>query len=136
MPEIADSEAKIISVADKGGYFLKRVVFESLKGMFVTANLYLPKSDKPVPAVLTACGHNRKGKGAEAYVNVCVSLVKKGIAAFIFDPSDQGERLGFYDEKTGKETVEWGVFAHSHANIKFLLPVSYTHLTLPTIRLV
>lgn len=121
MPEIADSEAKIISVADKGGYFLKRVVFESLKGMFVTANLYLPKSDKPVPAVLTACGHNRKGKGAEAYVNVCVSLVKKGIAAFIFDPSDQGERLGFYDEKTGKETVEWGVFAHSHANIKFLL---------------
>mgnify|MGYP001661743832 FL=1 len=121
MPEIADSDAEIVSVIDKGGYLLKKVIFESISGMFVTANLYLPKSDKPVPGVVVACGHNRKGKGAQAYINVCVSLVKKGIAAFIFDPSDQGERLGFYDEKTGKETVEWGVFAHSHANVQFLL---------------
>ena len=62
MPEIADSDAEIVSVIDKGGYLLKKVIFES-SGMFVTANLYLPKSDKPVPGVVVACGHNRKGKG-------------------------------------------------------------------------
>ncbi len=77
-------------------YQVENVYFESMPGVFVTGNFYLPANPKfasPYPAVVVTCGHSVNGKGAKGYQHACVQLAKAGIAAFIYDPYEQGERL-------------------------------------------
>ena len=56
--------AKVTGTVDRPGYQIQKVVYESRPGFFVTANLYIPASNrKSYPAVLFQCGHAQAGKG-------------------------------------------------------------------------
>ncbi|MBN1909833.1 MAG: acetylxylan esterase [Pirellulales bacterium] len=83
-------------------YKIEKVIFESRPGFHVTANLYLPTDvQKRVPGVLVPCGHSANGKAAEAYQKASILLAKNGMAALIFDPVSQGERLQMFDSPAG-----------------------------------
>jgi len=83
-------------------YRLEKIIYESQPGFFVTALLYLPLSDPPYPGVLVICGHSETGKSA--YQEICVSLVRNGMAALCPDPIGQGERKQILD-KDGRGLV-------------------------------
>ncbi|CAK4863939.1 unnamed protein product, partial [Aphanomyces euteiches] len=89
-------------------YTIRKVVFQSLPGIYVTANLYVPKGDgRPYPAVLFTCGHIEAGKAAPIYQKVCIELVRNGMVVLAIDPVSQGERMQGYDPVIGRTHVRW-----------------------------
>ena len=84
--------ARTVAAYRRDGYSIEKVVFESMPGVYVTANLFLPASAGPHPAVVMSCGHSREGKDYPVYLRACVIAVKRGFAALMFDPHHQGER--------------------------------------------
>lgn len=110
---------RITGVHEFGCYTLKTLLFESVPGYFVTADLYLPSPmDSPVPAVLHLCGHNSDGKSCTNGVSLDVGFAANGIAVLNIDPVCQGERYQHFMENEldicgahnvlGKELVLFG----------------------------
>ena len=83
---------QVVAKADRGDYRIEKVIFESQPKHFVTAILYLPKSDPPYPGVLVPCGHSANGKAMTAYQLASILLARSGCAALCYDPIGQGER--------------------------------------------
>ncbi len=88
--------AKVLRKHDKDGYTIEEVIFESRPGIHVTALLFLPdpaKFQTPYPGVIVTCGHSGNGKAFAGYQRTSLLLAKAGMAALIYDPFDQGERI-------------------------------------------
>lgn len=100
--------ASCMGILDRGEYEIRKIVYASLPGVYVTANLYVPKAGEgPYPAVVFACGHTEAGKAVPAYQKVCIELVRNGIIALAVDPISQGERSQSYDRAAGRPLVRW-----------------------------
>jgi dienelactone hydrolase len=114
--------ARITNSVARDGYRIDGLVFESLPGLFVTANLYVPAGgSQPFPAVLGTAGHSDVGKAADTYQPVWVNLARRGVMVLAYDPPAQGERFEDYDRQTRKARVGTGTRAHSHAGQQCLL---------------
>jgi len=102
-------------VLDRGDYRIEKIVYESLPGFYVPANVYVPaRGSGPFPAVLLPVGHSANGKAGSRVV--ATGLVLKGFIALAYDPIGQGERLQYYDAARGKSAVGGPTAEHSHAN--------------------
>ncbi len=120
-PEKTPLNARTTGVVERDTYKIEKVIFESRPNFPVTANLYLPKTDKRVPGVVGSCGHSENGKAAEAYQSFAQGLARQGYACLIFDPIGQGERLQ-YPKENGKSAYGAGVQEHLHGgNQQFLV---------------
>ena len=98
-PQRTAVNARTIKRLELDGYAIELVIFESLPGLLVTANVYVPANlQDRAPAVLVACGHSENGKAAEPYRRVCTSLALKGYVVLIYDPIGQGERYMYLDD--------------------------------------
>ena len=54
---------KKVGTIQMDGYRIEKLYYESLPGLYVPANLYIPDNiTKPVPAILYQCGHSRTQK--------------------------------------------------------------------------
>ena len=75
------------------GYTVRNIYFQTLPGIFATANLYVPDGKGPFPAVINMLGHWTKGKldstGPQA---VGHSLAVNGYICLTIDPWGAGER--------------------------------------------
>ncbi len=111
LPQRTPLNAKVVEKRDRDGYRIEKVIYESQPKLFVTAILYLPKTEPPYPGVLVPCGHSGNGKACEAYQSACILLARNGLAALCYDPIEQGERYQLLDEK-GKPRVG-GTTGHS-----------------------
>jgi len=96
-PERTPLNGKVVGTEQRDGYRVEKVIYESRPNHHVTANLYLPAGKGPHPGVIVPCGHSTNGKASEAYQRVCILLAKNGIAALIYDPIGQGERVQLLD---------------------------------------
>ena len=95
---------RITGVLERTGYRIEKLIYESLPGNFVTANLYVPTTHAgPFPAVLGAAGHAmQEGKAAPVYQSAFVSLALRGYVVLAYDPPGQGERFEHHDPVTGE----------------------------------
>ena len=94
-PEKTPLNARMVQSYARQGYRIEKVIFESVPGLHVTANLFIPddpKYDAPYPAVVMSCGHADKGKDCPTYLHACVLAARAGLVALMFDPVGQGER--------------------------------------------
>lgn len=103
-------------------YRIDRLIYHSLPGVPVTANLYRPASAakrSPGPAVLLVCGHAESAKAYGPYQAVCARLTAVGISVLSIDPFGQGERFGYLDADApaGPPQVAWGTTEHTYAGI-------------------
>ena len=58
-----DLNVQVTGSIKQNGYHIEKLYYESLPGLYVTANLYIPdKIRKPVPAILYLCGHAQDQK--------------------------------------------------------------------------
>jgi len=75
------------------GYTVRNIYFQTLPGIYATANLYIPDGKGPFPAVINMLGHWTKGKidstGPQA---VGHSLAVNGYICLTIDPWGAGER--------------------------------------------
>lgn len=84
---------RVLGILDRGTHTIERVVFESLPGLLVTANVYVPKNlSGPAPGVLVASGHWENPKTCDSHRILCATLATKGYVVIIYDPIGQGER--------------------------------------------
>lgn len=91
-PERSPLNARTTKTIDADGFRIECVIFDSQPGHRITANLYLPTSDQPVPGVVVSSGHSRTGKTADYNQRFGIMMARQGIAALCFDPIGQGER--------------------------------------------
>src|SRR5499426_1898104 len=89
---------------------IEKVIFESLPGLFITANLYRPDRPGRYPAVLFPLGHWDEGKVAAQLM--AANLAAKGFVVLAFDPIGQGERQQAYDRRLGRSLVGGSVNQH------------------------
>ncbi len=70
LPARSPLDAKITGKLDHEKFTVENIVFESRPGLYVTANLYLPKNAKEkAPAILYVCGHGKEKKDGVSYGN-------------------------------------------------------------------
>lgn len=105
---------------DRGDYRIEKIVYESLPGFYVPANVYVPaRGQGPFPAVLMPVGHGVDGKAGSR--QIAVGLATKGFIALAYDPLGQGERVQYYDPDLRESKVGGPTAEHSHANGHALL---------------
>lgn len=126
-PERTPLDAQIVGRLEGEGYRVEKLIFESRPHHRVTANLYLPRTEPPYPAVLVPCGHSHNGKAAGQYQRISILLAKHGLAALCYDPISQGERyqmLDFDKEHTHFTTAQW--LEVPHPRVQFVCTIEHT----------
>ena len=112
--------AQLTGTLPRDGYKIEKLILETQKNVFVTANMYIPDGlQGKTGAVLFVCGHAEPAKAFVEYQNVCINLAKAGLVALAIDPIGQGERFS-YIEKDGTQSVRWGCPEHDHVGFQSL----------------
>jgi cephalosporin-C deacetylase-like acetyl esterase len=84
---------KITGTIKKDGYRIEKLYYESLPGLYVRANLYIPDSIKsPRPAILYVSGHSRNAK--EDYQDHPRKFAQLGFVSIILETIQFGEVIG------------------------------------------
>ncbi len=105
--------ARVTGKIQAAGYVIEKVIYESLPGYFVTANLYRPSRPGRYPGVLLQAGHTQEGKAEPQ--RLAANLALKGFVSLAFDPAGQGEREQTYDPQLKAPAAGWSVNEHIHA---------------------
>src|SRR6266699_655687 len=100
-------------------YTIEKVIFESLPGYFVTANLYRPNQSGRYPGILLQSGHTQEGKPEGQ--RLAANLALKGFVVLAFDPVGQGEREQTYDPRVDRSLAGWSVPEHIQAGAQSVL---------------
>ena len=98
VPERTALNARITGSFERQGYRVDKVIYESQPGLFISANVYIPKNGSgPFPGVLFQSGHYEEAKANPNYQRCCQGLAQLGFVVLAFDPMGQGERIGYPD---------------------------------------
>jgi len=115
-------EAVCTGNLNRGDFTIEKIVYQSLPGFYVTANLYLPQSlTGKGPTVLLVCGHSEAGKADPRYQAVCVDLVQNGFVVLAMDPPGQGERFQYFDPETHRRNIGGCTTEHSYAGLQYIV---------------
>src|SRR5258708_2473893 len=111
--------ARITGRLNQPGYAIEKILWQSLPGLYVTANLYRPDKPGRFPAVLLPLGHWEYGK--PAVQTMAGNLALKGFIVLAYDPLGQGERLQAYDRRLGASLLGGSTSQHFMAGAKEVL---------------
>lgn len=84
------------AVHERDGFSIHNIAFQTLPGVYATANLYRPAGGGPWPAVLVMMGHWNEGKLAGQPIGEI--LARNGYVAMVIDPWGAGERSSYEGE--------------------------------------
>lgn len=115
LPERTDLKVTVTGRVEQPEFVVEKLHFQSLPGLYVTANLYLPRHvSQPVPAVLYVCGHatiRRDGiaYGSKAsYQHHPAWFARNGFVCLILDTLQFGEIEGLH-HGTYREGLWWWI---------------------------
>jgi len=97
LPERTPLNPQVVGRLEGEGYRVEKILLETRPQFHLSANLYLPTSPGPWPAVLVPCGHSHEGKAVGQYQRISILLARHGMAAICYDPVGQGERYQILD---------------------------------------
>ncbi len=90
--EHVDLQPRIMDTLHRDGYRVEKLMFQTLPGVWMTANAYVPETAGLRPAVLCVHGH-WKGAKQDPHVQArCIGLVKLGFFVLAVDAMGAGER--------------------------------------------
>ncbi|HYM05606.1 MAG TPA: acetylxylan esterase [Terriglobales bacterium] len=110
---------RITGRIQSANYTIEKVIFESLPGFYVTANLYRPNQPGRYPGILLQAGHTQEGKPEGQ--RLAANLALKGFVVLAFDPVGQGEREQTYDPQVDRPLAGWSVPEHIQAGAQSIL---------------
>lgn len=101
LPERTDLKPVKTGEVKGEGYVIEKLHFQSLPGLYVTANFYRPeKVEKPLPAILYVCGHANMMKDGVSFGNKAgyhhhgVWFARHGYVCLMIDTLQLGEIRG------------------------------------------
>jgi hypothetical protein len=115
----APLKAQVTGAHAGDGFRLENVIYESLPGYRVTANVYIPAGKGPFPAVVISPGHAPSGKASD--YPFAVSFARAGFVVLSYDIVGEGERLQTYDPDLNASRLERPTGEHSLAAYQSLL---------------
>jgi cephalosporin-C deacetylase-like acetyl esterase len=128
-PERSPLKTRLIVQLPHEGYRIDSLTYESIPGVVVTANLYVPgDSDGPYPAVICIPPYTVQGKANAECQRLCQLLARRGIASLVIDLPGMGERLEFYDS-TLRRSFTGKLVAAEHAHLGNVLLLTGHNLT-------
>lgn len=102
-PERTDLKATITGRLEQPDFIVEKLHFQSLSGLYVTANLYLPrKIEGKIPAILYVCGHSVVKEGGismgnkTGYQHHGAWFARHGYACLLIDTIQLGELEGLH----------------------------------------
>ena len=107
-------EKQVTGTVEHEGVVVEKLHFQSLPGLYVTANLYLPKEHEgKLPAILYLCGHGRVEKNGVSYGNKVhyqhhgIGFAKHGFACLVVDTVQLGEIGGLHHGTHNLKLWDW-----------------------------
>jgi dienelactone hydrolase len=114
MPEKTDLKTTKTGELKHEGVIVEKLHFQSMPGLYVTANLYLPeKVEKPLPTILYVCGHANVVKDGVSLGNKAgyehhgMWFAKHGYVCLIIDTVQLGEIRGEHHGTYSKNRWWW-----------------------------
>jgi dienelactone hydrolase len=103
LPEKTELKPVITGTVEHEEFIVENIHYQSKPGLYVTANLYIPKSlEKPAPAILYVCGHGAVKKNDISYGNKvryqhhAAWFARHGYVCLILDTLQLGEIEGIH----------------------------------------
>lgn len=125
LPARGDLKATVTGKVEKEDFVVENIHFQSLPGLYVTANLYLPKQiDKPVPTVLYLSGHGPVIRDGVSYGNKVtyqhhgIWFARHGYACLVLDSLQLGEILGLHHGTYREGMWWWNARGYSPAGVE------------------
>jgi cephalosporin-C deacetylase-like acetyl esterase len=113
VPAKTDLKPVITGRVEHESFTVEKLQFQSMPGLYVTANLYLPKHlTKPAPAVLYVCGHARIVTNGVSFGNKVgyqqhgAWFARNGYVCLLIDTLQLGEIEGLH-HGTYREAMWW-----------------------------
>jgi len=108
---------KITGTIQREGYRIENLYYESLPGLYVPANLYIPDNIKePVPAILYVCGHSRTQK--VHYQTHPAKFAQLGFVCLIIETIQYGEVLGQHHGCYARGWFNWYSRGYNPAGVE------------------
>ncbi len=99
LPEKTPLKATVTGKLERGDLVVEKLHFQSKPGLYVTANLYRPKTiEGKLPAVVYVCGHSGKGRDGNktAFQDHGMWFAANGYICIILDTLQLGEIPGIH----------------------------------------
>jgi hypothetical protein len=125
LPARTDLKPVVTGTIDRDQFTIEKLHFQSVPGLYVTANLYVPKKAKfPAPAVLYVCGHSPTvidgtSYGTKvAYQHHPAWLAEHGYVCLIVDTLESGEILGEHHGTYNRGMWWWQTLGYTPAGVE------------------
>ncbi|MBI3416142.1 MAG: acetylxylan esterase [Verrucomicrobia bacterium] len=120
LPPRTALKPQITGTLDRPAYRIEKVVFQSLPGLYVTGNFYVPKAAAtPVPAILYLCGHSPGPLGAKVhYQDRAQWFAAHGYAVLILDTLEFGEVAGIHHGTHNLNMWHWLSLGYTPAGVE------------------
>ncbi len=124
-PERTPLHATITGEIEQPDFVVKNLHYQALPGLYVTANLYLPKQiEKPCPAILYVCGHARVHANGVSYGNKVgyhhhgIWYARNGYVCLTIDTIQLGEFQGVHHGTHNKGWWWWNSRGYTPAGVE------------------
>ncbi|MCP4172267.1 MAG: prolyl oligopeptidase family serine peptidase [Fuerstiella sp.] len=125
LPPQTPLNPKQTGVVEENEFRVEKLHFESMPGLYVTANLYLPaKIDKALPTVLYVCGHARVKEGDVSFGNKTgyqhhgAWFARNGYACLTIDTVQLGEIEGVHHGTYRYDRWWWNARGYTPAGVE------------------
>lgn len=122
LPPRTPLRVRITGEFERDRYRVENIVFESMPGLYVTGNLYLPKSVDAGgrwPAILYVSGHSPGPFGAKVdYQRHGIWFAQNGFAAFLLDTIEFGEIPGIHHGTHNLQMWHWLSLGYTPAGVE------------------
>lgn len=123
VPERTPLKAQVTGTLERDSFKVEKIHFQSLPGLYVTGNLYLPRVIAPgtkLPSVLYVCGHAGKGRDGNktAFQQHGMWFATHGFACLIIDTLQLGEIAGIHHGTYNRDRWWWHSAGYTSAGVE------------------
>jgi hypothetical protein len=125
LPPRTDLHATVTGKVETDRFTVEKLHFQSMPGLYVTANLYLPKSERaPAPAVLYVCGHSPvvvdgvPYGNKVAFQNHAAWYASHGYVCLVLDTLQLGEVPGLHHGTHHLNLWWWHTLGYTPAGVE------------------
>ncbi len=125
LPERTDLQATVTGTIDQPDFTVEKLHFQSLPGLYVTANLYVPKNlTGKAPAILYVCGHSRQVADGVSFGNKAgyhhhgVWFARHGYVCLMIDTIQLGELQGVHHGTRNQGLWWWNARGYTPAGVE------------------
>jgi cephalosporin-C deacetylase-like acetyl esterase len=125
MPQKTDLHAKVTGKVERPKFTVEKVVFQSMPGLYVTGNLYVPKpAPTKAPTVLYVCGHGNVVKDGVSYGSKTFYqhhpawYAEHGFVSLIIDTLQLSEIPGLHHGTYREKMWWWHTLGYTPAGVE------------------